>query len=318
MNTHKANRYRRTIYDILLAVFIIMFIMLAMLSPTLGNSSFYTRFINGDSNVTITLQENLKQKTDEIAKTTGIEPAAFDFAVGQNKISSTQKEIINAVFAGNDYDYSDSAKIKQAYNDGITEYYRYNGLELEFTALDRAVPMACAAFNETFSISNNIEMNEMIRFLKTYSIVLAIACVVAIAILVLKIFSLHGGRTKVFSHYGSSLICAGDAAILIAICDLFMHYGDRLYLTNNIGFNTAFAGASRLYFVILVLFGVAFDIAGFSMLRFVKRYYTHKAHSQRQETDINRNLYVKNPDGEDKTIGEIFEDRRREMNDGTE
>lgn len=317
MNTHKVNRIRYTLYDMLLGLLVVLFVMLAMLSPTLGNTHFYFSHINGNTTVTSALQEDLNKRTDKIAEQTGVVPEAFYFAVGQSKISSTQKEIVNSVFSGNNYDYSDSAKIESAYNDGIVEYYRYNGLELDANALERAVPMACAAFNQVFGIGNSNEMNGMMRFLQKYSIALAVAILFIGILVALKIFTINGGRTKVFSHYGSALICAGDAAILISICDLFVHYANRLYLTNNIGFNTAFAGATKMYFVILVIFGIALDVAGFSMLRHVKRYYSHKANSQQQEIDINRNLYVKGADGEEKTIGEIVEDRRKEFDNGT-
>lgn len=312
MNTYKANKIRATFYDLLLAVVIVVFIMLAMLSPTLGNSHYYSSYIVGEGNVTTALQASIKEKTDAIAQQTGIEPEAFDFAIGQKKISSVQKDIVNSVFSGNNYDYSDSAGVKSGYNDGITEYYRRFGLDLDKEALERAVPMACAAFNEVMGIGNSNEMNKMITFMKRYSMVLAAVMLVAAILLSLKIFTFHGGRTKMFSHYGSALISAGEAMLLIAVSDMFVHFANRLYLTNNVGFNTAFAGGSKTYFFILSIFAIVFIIAGISMIRYVLAYYDRKARSQRQERDINQSLYVKGENGEEKTIGEIVSDRRKD------
>lgn len=309
---YKIEKARRTIYDLLLALAIIAFILLVMLSPTLGHSQFYGRFITNDAEITASLQSSLKEKTDSIADKTGIAPEAFDFAVGSKKVSVTQKEISNAIFAGINYDYSDSASIRDCYHDGITEYYRYNGLELDVDALERAVPMACAAFNETYGISNNKEMNEMIRFMSRYSIVLAVAALVLGALIVLKIFTIYHGRTRVFSHYGSALLCAGNSAILIGLSNFVVHYGNRLYLTDSFAFNKAFSGASNVYFMILILFGIAFDVAGISMIRYVDTYYKRKMDKQKQEHDINRSLYVKRFDGEDKTVGEIVDNRRKD------
>lgn len=311
MNTYQTNKIRRSIFDFLFAAFVIMFIMFAILSPTLGNSNFCKSYANKDSSVTSKLQEQLKQATDEIANQTGIVPQAFDFAVGGKKISSTQKEIVEAVYAGNNFDYSNSAGIETAYNNGITEYYRFNGLELDTQALERAVPMACAAFNKTFSVRNITEMRNFVALLSKYSIVFAAAFLVLAGLVGLKIFDLHGGRTKVFGHYGSALICAGDSLILIAICDIFIHFADRLYLTNNVCFNSAFSSASRIYFICVAAFGIALDIAGVSMINYVRRYYHSKAKKQQQEDDINRSLYVKRFDGEDMTIKEIVDNRRK-------
>lgn len=313
MNTYKANKIRCTLYDMLLAFLVMLFIMSAMMSPTLGNSHFYSRYIDGKSDITVELQSSLKEKTDDIAQKTGIDPLAFEFAVGQKKISATQKEIINAVFSGSNYDYSDSAGIEDAYHDGIVEYYRFNGLELDEEALERAVPMACKAFNSVFGISNNKEMKTFVTFLSKYSIALVAVSLVFIVLAVLKIFTLHGGRTKMFGHYGSALISAGYGAILIAILNLIFKFAEKLYLTNNVGFNTAFAGACKTYNLIFALFGIAFIIAGFSMINHVRSYYNSKSSKQKQEIDINRSLYVKREDGEDKTIEELVNDRRKEL-----
>lgn len=312
MNTYRADKIRATLYDILLGLVVVVFVMLAILSPTLGNSHFYSRYINGNGSVTTSLQDSIKEKTDAIADETGIERSAFDFAVGQKKISSVQKDIINSVFVGNNFDYSDSASIKSSYHDGISEYYRRYGLDLDENALDRAVPMACAAFNEVMGIGNSTEMNKLVTFMQKYSIALAVAMLVAAVLLSLKIFTFHGGRTKMFSHYGSALISAGEAMLLIAVSDLGVHYADRLYLTNNFGFNTAFSSASRAYFIIVAAFAIALIIAGASMIKYVLSYYERKTNSQRQENEINRSLYVKREDGDDKTIEEIVKDRRKE------
>ncbi len=317
MNTYQTNRIRRSIFDFLFAALITMFIMFAILSPTLGNSNFCKSYSNRDASVTTELQEQLKSATDEIAERTGIVPQAFDFAVGSKKISSVQKEIIEAVYSGNNFDYTDSAGIENAYNNGIKEYYRFNGLELDESLLDTAVPMACSAFNKVFSIRNITEMRNFIALLSKYSIVFAAAFLVLAVLVGLKIFDLHGGRTKVFSHYGSSLICVGNSLILIAICDIFIHFADRLYLTNNVCFNSAFSSASKIYFICLAVFGVAFDIGGVSMINYVKRYYHSKAKKQKQEDDINRSLYVARMDGEDMTIKQIVDERRKEFKDGT-
>lgn len=312
MNTYKANKFRAIVYDLMLAAIIVVFVMLAMLSPTLGNSHFYSRHINGKENITISLQESIKERIDAIAEETGLFPEAFDFAVGQKKIGAIQKEIINSVFSGNNYDYSDSSGIKNAYYDGITEYYRQYELELDKDALERAVPMACEAFNDVMGIGNTGEMARMITFLSRYSLYGAVAMFVAGAVLAFLIFAFHGGRTKMFSHYGCSLISAGEAMLLIALLDLVVHYSDRLYLTNNFGFNTAFSSASRMYYLIIAVFAAALIIAGFSMHRFVKNYYDKKAKSQKQELDINRSLYVKREDGDDLTIAQIYEDKRKD------
>jgi hypothetical protein len=300
------------VYDIVLAVLIMLFVLFALMSPTLGNSHFYSRYMS-NSSITSYLQDSLKEKTATIADKTGIEKEAFDFAVGQKKISSTQKEMINSVFAGNNYDYTDSASIESCYRDGITEYYRYNGLDLDADALDKAVPLACSAFNETLSIGNNNEMNSLITFLSKYSIVLAVVMLVIAIILGLKIFSLHGGRTKVLSHYGCSLACAGDAMIAVFICNIIVHFANRLYLTNNEGLNVAINSASNTFMLIYALFGLAFVIAGISLNTYVGKYYRRKAQKQKQESEINRTLYVKREDGEDKTVEQIYEDRRKEL-----
>lgn len=314
MNTYKVEKARRMLFDMVLALFVVMFIMFAALSPTLGNAQFYSRHIKGNSAITQELQKSIKQKTDDIADKTGVLPEAFDFAVGQKKISAVQRDIINSVFAGINFDYSDSAAIKDTYHDGIKEYYRYNGLDLDESKLDRAVPMACSAFNEVMGIGNSMEMRNFITILSKYSIVLAVLSLLIAAFTAFKIFTLHHGRTKMFSHFGSAAVGAGDAMILISLSNLVINYANRLYLTNNYGFNTAFAGACRVYFIIIAIFGIAFVIAGISMIRYCDSYYNRRYSKQKQEDDINRSLYVKSFDGDDKTIGEIVENRRKEYN----
>lgn len=127
MNTHRLYKIKTTFYDVVLALLMFLFFTVAVASTTIGNADFYNRFL-GKEEITVAVQNSLNERTKEIAKETGIEQKAFEFAVGQNKIKTLQKEIIKSAFSGVNYDYSESSNISGCYRDGITEFYRFNGL----------------------------------------------------------------------------------------------------------------------------------------------------------------------------------------------
>lgn len=312
MNFHVSSKINRTITDIVLALLIFVFFMMAVMSPTIGNAHFYGFALN-DATVTTMLQDKLNEQTQEIAAKTGIEEKAFEFAVGQNKISTIQREIVKSSFSGANYDYSDSANIESCYTDGIREYYRYNGMELDEAALEMAVPMACRALNSVMGIENNREFRTFTYFLGKISIILAVALLILILALGFRVFSLSGGRTKMLSHYACSFISAGAALVFLFIVNALTRFSDNLYLTNNDGLNYALASGFNVYFLIQACFGAALIIAGASMLGYVYKYYTEKFRKQKQERDINKTLYVKLEDG-DKTIGELASNARQKQN----
>ena len=308
MNSHASSRINRTIADILLGFLLFLFMLMAVMSPTIGNTGYY-KFALNDGSITTMLQEKLNEKTEEIAEKTGIEPKAFEFAVGQNKISTVQREIVKSAFSGANYDYSDSANIESCYADGIREYYRYNGMDLDEAALELAVPMACKALNSVMGIENNNEFSRFTYFMGKISIIVAAGLLILIVALGMRVFALSGGRTRVLSHFACSLNCAGFSLILLCLFNAITRFSDKLYMTNNDGLNYALAGGFNVYFLIEACFGVAFVIGGMSMLGYVYKHYTTKFRKQKQEQDINKTLYVKLQDGE-KTIGEIVGDRR--------
>lgn len=308
MNSHASSRINRTVADIVLALLLFLFMIMAVMSPTIGNSGYY-KFALKDGTVTTMLQDRLNEKTAEIAEKTGIEAKAFEFAVGQNKISTIQREIVKSAFSGANYNYSDSASIESCYADGIREYYRYNGMELDEVALEIAVPMACRALNGVMGIENNREFKNFTYFMGKISIIIAAALLILMLALSFRIFNLSGGRTKVVSHYACSLISAGMALVLLFVVNALTRFSDGLYMTNNDALNYALAGGINAFFLIEALFGVAFIVGGASMMGYVYKYYTTKFNKQKQERDINRTIYVKVQDG-DKTIGELVNDRR--------
>lgn len=311
MNSKKMHRLKSTGYDIAFALLLFVFVVLATMSPTVGNVGFYNRYL-GDGDVTAKVQEAVNEEMKSVASVTGIEEQAFKYAVGEKKISSTQKEMIKAAFDGNPIDYSESANIETCYREGIREFYRSNGMldELDENALETAVPMACSAFNKALGIKNAKEFKNFAYKLSHMSIVLTVGVLILAVVMAFVIFSYSRGRTRVFSHYGSSLISAGLALVLLFISNMLFRISDKLYLTNNEGINIAIARASNLYFLILAVFGVAFIVAGVSMMTYVYRYYTNKMKKQKQEVDINRNLLVSSDEG-DVSVEEIVETRRR-------
>lgn len=305
MNMHRLYKIKGTFYDVLLALLLFLFFILAVASPTIGNSDFYGKFLNGD-NVTQAIQTSLNEKTAVIAEKTGIEPKAFEYAVGKNKISTLQKEIVKSAFSGGNYDYSESSNIEGCYRDGITEFYRYNGFELDETALDSAVELACAAFNEAMGIDNNVEFSQFVGRLGRTAVMLVIAVLIVIIAVCVKIYMLNGARTKMFSHYASAMICAGVALILLCTANFAFSFSQNMYLTENGGVNIAMGKAFDLYFIVEACFGAVLVIGGYSMMAFVYRYYVRKAEHQNLELEINKTLYVDSTDG-DKTIGELVE-----------
>lgn len=305
MNMHRLYKIKGTFYDVLLALLLFLFFILAVASPTIGNADFYGKFLSGD-NVTQAIQTSLNEKTAVIAEKTGIEPKAFEYAVGKNKISTLQKEIVKSAFSGGNYDYSESSNIEGCYRDGITEFYRYNGFDLDEKALDSAVELACAAFNEAMGIDNNVEFSQFVGRLGRTAVMLVIAVLIVIIAVCVKIYMLNGARTKMFSHYASAMICAGVALILLCAANFAFSFSQNMYLTENGGVNIAMGKAFDLYFIIEACFGAVLVIGGYSMMAFVYRYYVRKAEHQNLELEINKTLYVDSTDG-DKTIGELVE-----------
>lgn len=307
MNMHRLYKIKGTFYDVLLALLLFLFFILAVASPTIGNADFYGKFLTGD-NVTQAIQTSLNEKTAVIAEKTGIEPKAFEYAVGKNKISTLQKEIVKSAFSGGNYDYSESSNIEGCYRDGITEFYRYNGFELDEKALDSAVELACTAFNEAMGIDNNKEFSQFVGRLGRTAVMLVIAVLVVIIAACVKIYMLNGARTKMFSHYASAMICAGVALILLCAANFAFSFSQNMYLTENGGVNIAMGKAFDLYFMIEACFGAVLVLGGYSMMIFVYRYYVRKAEQQSLDLEINKTLYVDSTDG-DKTIGEFVEQR---------
>ena len=72
MNMHTLYKIKSTFFDVLLALLLFLFFVLAVASPTIGNSDFYGKFLGGD-NITEAIQVSLNEKTDKIAQKTGIE-----------------------------------------------------------------------------------------------------------------------------------------------------------------------------------------------------------------------------------------------------
>lgn len=314
MSSIKTHRIRGIIYDVILALLMFMFTILVVMSPTIGNVNFYNRFIQA-GDVTVKVQETLNENMKDVARVTGIEEQAFKYAVGEKKISSTQKEMIKAAFNGDSYDYSDSANIATCYREGIREFYRSNGMLdlLDEKALETAVPMACSAFNDALGIDNNREFKQFAYKLGHVSIVLTVGVLILAIVLGFRIFGFSHGRTKVFSHYACSLLSAGAALVLLFVVSMLTVYSDRLYLTNNEGINTAIASATNLYLAILAVFGVAYIIGGISMMTYVYKYYTRKASKQQQEIDINKDLLISSDEG-DISVKEYVSNKRKARN----
>lgn len=311
MNSQKMHRIKGTAYDLILASLMFLFIVLAVMSPTIGNTGFYSKYLSSGE-VTTKLQTTINEKMEDVARLTGIEEQAFKYAVGEKKISSTQKEMMRAAFAGTNYDYSSSANIETCYREGIREFYRSNGMseELNEKDLETAVTMACKVFNSSLGIDNNKEFKTFTYRMSKLSIVLTIGLLILIVVLAFRVYTFSHGRTTVFSHYGSSLISSGLALVLLFVVNMLLGISDKLYLTNNEGINYAMASAFNVYFFILGVFGAAFIVGGASLITYVYNYYTKKMQKQRQEININKSLLVSAEDG-DVTIGEIVESRRK-------
>ena len=307
MNMHRLYKIKSAFYDVLLALLLFLFFILAVASPTIGNADFYGKFLSGD-NVTQAIQTSLNEKTAKIAEKTGIEPKAFEYAVGKNKISTLQKEIVKSAISGGNYDYSESSNIAGCYRDGIKEFYRFNGFELDEKSLDKAVELACTAFNEAMGIDNNKEFSTFTGRLGKVSIMIVVAIAALIVAVTVKIYMLNAARTKMFGHYASAMICAGLALVLLCVANFAFSFSQNMYLTENDGVNIAMSKAFDLYFIIEACFGAALLIGGYSMIAFVYRYYVRKAEHQNLELEINKTLYVDSTDG-DKTIGELVEQR---------
>ena len=312
MNTHRLYKIKTTFYDVVLALLMFLFFTVAVASTTIGNADFYNRFL-GKEEITVAVQNSLNERTKEIAKETGIEQKAFEFAVGQNKIKTLQKEIIKSAFSGVNYDYSESSNISGCYRDGITEFYRFNGLELDKDALDRAVPLACDAFNKSMGIDNNVEFSTFASRLGKTAVMLALAFFVLSVALAVFIFVTLGGRTRVFGHYGCALISSGLSLIALFGVNAVDGFSENMYLTENAGVNIALADAFNLFFVILACFGAALVIGGYSLLVFVYRYYVSKFRSQNQEHNITKDLLIGSTDG-DISISQIVSQADQENN----
>ena len=312
MNMHILYKIKTTFFDVLLALFLFLFFVLAVASPTIGNSDFYGKFLGGED-ITQAIQTSLYEKTDEIAEKTGIEPKAFEYAVGKNKIKALQKEIVKSAFSGGNYDYSESSNIAVCYRDGIKEFYRFNGFELDEKALEEAVPLASNAFNEAMGIDNNVEFSTFVGRLGRVAVMIVVAIFALIAACAVKVFMLNDGRTKMFSHYASSMISAGLSLVAVCILNFALQFASNMYLTENDGLNIALGQAFNVYFIILACFGAVLLVGGYSMMIYVYRYYVRKAHRQKQEIEINKTLYVGSENG-DKTIGEIAKEHEEMYN----
>ncbi len=312
MNMHILYKIKTTFFDVLLALFLFLFFVLAVASPTIGNSDFYGKFLCGED-ITQAIQTSLYEKTDEIAEKTGIEPKAFEYAVGKNKIKALQKEIVKSAFSGGNYDYSESSNIAVCYRDGIKEFYRFNGFELNEKALEEAVPLASKAFNEAMGIDNNAEFSTFVGRLGRVAVMIVVAIFALIAACAVKVFMLNDGRTKMFSHYASSMISAGLSLVAVCILNFALQFASNMYLTENDGLNIALGQAFNVYFIILACFGAVLLVGGYSMMIYVYRYYVRKAHRQKQEIEINKTLYVGSENG-DKTIGEIAKEHEEMYN----
>lgn len=312
MNMHILYKIKTTFFDVLLALFLFLFFVLAVASPTIGNSDFYGKFLGGED-ITQAIQTSLYEKTDEIAEETGIEPKAFEYAVGKNKIKALQKEIVKSAFSGGNYDYSESSNIAVCYRDGIKEFYRFNGFELDEKALEEAVPLASKAFNEAMGIDNNVEFSTFVGRLGRVAVMIVVAIFALIAACAVKVFMLNDGRTKMFSHYASSMISAGLSLVAVCILNFALQFASNMYLTENDGLNIALGQAFNVYFIILACFGAVLLIGGYSMMIYVYHYYVRKAHHQKQEIEINKTLYVGSENG-DKTIGEIAKEHEEMYN----
>lgn len=312
MAYHKSRKYLSTAMDIALAFLLFLFITFVVMSPTIGNASFYSRFASSEK-VTNSIAETLKEKTDAIAQKTGIESQAFVVAVGHRAINSAKKDMMVAVFEGRKPNYNESVSIETRYREGIKEFYRSNGIDdqLNEEQLELAVELACDAFNESMGIKNNKEMNRLVGFMSKTSMILAVAILILCVVVAFKTYTMCYGSTRVLSHYASSLISAGMALVLLFATNMVLHFSSRLYLTSSAAINTVLNGGANIYFLILALFGAAFIVGGNSMMVYVYKHYSHKKAKQKQELDINRSLLVSGEDG-DKTIEEIVHERREQ------
>lgn len=289
------------IIDSIVAILLIVFSVTIITSPTLGSEDFHVGYYESDE-VTFALQENLKVRTDFIAQETGISADAFDYAVGALKIDTEKNHIVYAIFHGNNYDYSDSSQIEDTYRDGIKEYYRSNGLELDEATLELAVSNACVAFNDTFGVTNNSQLTKFVTATSKYSMIAAIISLVLLVFFATRIFAFNMGRTKSFAHLGSALISAGLSLITMFVMNLAIDFTDRLYLTNNSVINNAISQATGRYFLIIAAFGVAYVALGITALKFVYNYYMKKNAATTQEAMINKKLLLENKNGNDNDL----------------
>ena len=142
---------------------------------------------------------------------------------------------------------------------------------------------------------------------------IVVAIFALIAACAVKVFMLNDGRTKMFSHYASSMISAGLSLVAVCILNFALQFASNMYLTENDGLNIALGQAFNVYFIILACFGAVLLVGGYSMMIYVYRYYVRKAHRQKQEIEINKTLYVGSENG-DKTIGEIAKEHEEMYN----
>lgn len=279
------------IIDSVVAILLVLFTVLIIASPTLGNEEFHSKYYESDE-VTLALQENLKVRTDFIAQETGVVPEAFDYAVGPIKIDDEKNRIVYAIFHGSNYDYSYSSQIEEAYREGIKEYYRSYGLEIDDATLELAVSNACVAFNDTFGVTNNSQLSKFVAVTGSYSIIGGFICLVLLVFFVTRIFAFNMGRTKSFAHLGSALISAGMSLVTLFVMNLVIGFTDKLYLTSNAVVNHAVSQATGRYFLLLGIFGVVFIGLGITALKFVYNYYIKKHFQQSQEALINKKLLL--------------------------
>ncbi len=286
------------VIDSIVAILLIVFSVTIVASPTLGSEDFHVDYYEPEE-VTYALQENLKVRTDFIAQETGILAEAFDYAVGPIKIDTEKNHIVYAIFHGSNYDYSHSSQIEDAYREGIREYYRSNGLEVDEAMLDLAVSNACVAFNDTFGVTNNAQLSQFVNATAKYSMIAAIVSLVLLVFFGTRIFVFNMGRTKSFAHLGSALVSAGMSLVTMFVMNLAVGFTDRLYLTNNSVINNAISQATGRYFLIVAAFGVAYIGLGITALNFVYNYYTKKNAATTQEAIINKKLLLENKSNND-------------------
>ena len=118
-----------------------------------------------------------------------------------------------------------------------------------------AVPLASKAFNEAMGIDNNVEFSTFVGRLGRVAVMIVVAIFALIAACAVKVFMLNDGRTKMFSHYASSMISAGLSLVVVCILNFALQFASNMYLTENDGLNIALGQAFNVYFIILACFG---------------------------------------------------------------